>query len=135
MARPFTCFANIRFFITPNMLDDGHDTTVNYAANWTRSFLTPLLTNPNFNNRTLIVVTFDENEVNPMVPCANGDLHNQKQCLDPPPRQCRPPKSLESDGLNVLYPLFPVSYSPGISPKTPRRYVLTLEKKGELAAL
>jgi Phosphoesterase family len=72
MARPFTCFANIRFFITPNMLDDGHDTTINYAANWTRNFLTPLLTNPNFNNnRTLIVITFDENEVNPVVPCAN----------------------------------------------------------------
>jgi acid phosphatase len=45
------------------MLNDGHDTTVDYAANWTRSFLTPLLTNPNFNTPgTLIVVTFDENE-------------------------------------------------------------------------
>jgi len=54
---------NVRAFITPDMLNDGHDTTVDYAGNWTRSFLTPLLNNTNFNgNKTLILVTFDENE-------------------------------------------------------------------------
>lgn len=49
-------------FITPNMTDDGHDTTVTFAANWTRSFLDPLLNNTYFMNDTLIVVTFDEDE-------------------------------------------------------------------------
>jgi hypothetical protein len=45
------------------MLNDGHDTTIDYVSNWTRSFLTPLLNNTNFNdNKTLIIVTFDENE-------------------------------------------------------------------------
>jgi phospholipase C len=50
-------------FITPNMTNDGHDTSVTVAGNWARSFLTPLLSNENFNtDRTLIVLTFDECE-------------------------------------------------------------------------
>jgi len=36
---------------------------VTVAGSWARGFLTPLLTNPNFNTaRTLIVLTFDECE-------------------------------------------------------------------------
>jgi acid phosphatase len=49
-------------FITPNMLHDGHDTNVTYAASWLSSFLTPLLSNKNFMDNTLIHITFDENE-------------------------------------------------------------------------
>ncbi|KAI0105015.1 phosphoesterase family-domain-containing protein [Nemania sp. FL0031] len=50
-------------FITPNMTNDGHDTSVTVAGKWARSFLDPLLSNPNFNkDRTLIVLTFDESE-------------------------------------------------------------------------
>ncbi|KAK6084379.1 acid phosphatase [Seiridium cupressi] len=50
-------------FITPNMTNDGHDTSVTVAGNWARSFLTPLLSNENFNtDKTLIVLTFDECE-------------------------------------------------------------------------
>lgn len=44
------------------MLDDGHDTTVDFAGNWSRSFLTPLLNNTTFMNKTLVILTFDENE-------------------------------------------------------------------------
>ena len=54
---------NLRAFITPNMLDDGHDTTVNYAGNWIRDFLTPLLNDTKFNQeKTLIMITFDETQ-------------------------------------------------------------------------
>ncbi|EGN92691.1 hypothetical protein SERLA73DRAFT_116988 [Serpula lacrymans var. lacrymans S7.3] len=50
-------------FITPNLRDDGHDTTVAYAANWLSYWLLPLLNDTNFNtDRTLILLTFDENE-------------------------------------------------------------------------
>ena len=49
-------------FITPNMLNDGHDTTITYAANWSRSFLDPLLNNTYFMNNTLVILTFDEVE-------------------------------------------------------------------------
>lgn len=50
-------------FITPNLVDDAHDTGVTFAGNWLNFWLTPLLQNPNFNsNRTLIQITFDENE-------------------------------------------------------------------------
>jgi len=52
----------VRAFFTPNMLDDGHDTTVDYAGNWTRSFVSPLLNNTRFMNKTLLLITFDENE-------------------------------------------------------------------------
>ncbi|KAI4912457.1 hypothetical protein J4E90_005861 [Alternaria incomplexa] len=48
-------------FITPNMTSDGHDSTVTVAGTWTRNFLEPLLTNKNFMNNTLVMVTFDEN--------------------------------------------------------------------------
>ncbi len=50
-------------FVTPNMVDDGHDTDVNYISSWLQYWLVPLLSNPNFNDgRTLILLTFDENE-------------------------------------------------------------------------
>jgi hypothetical protein len=49
-------------FITPNMTSDAHDTDVETAGEWLRSFLDPLLTDPNFMSNTLILVTFDENE-------------------------------------------------------------------------
>ncbi|KAF3765703.1 phosphoesterase-domain-containing protein [Cryphonectria parasitica EP155] len=47
-------------FITPNMTDDGHDTSVTVAGAWTRNFLTPLLNDTRFMNNTLVLVTFDE---------------------------------------------------------------------------
>ncbi|KAN0135815.1 Phosphoesterase family domain containing protein [Lactarius tabidus] len=50
-------------FVTPNMVDDAHDTTIDFAANWTNFWLGTLLNDTNFNdNRTLIVLTFDETE-------------------------------------------------------------------------
>jgi acid phosphatase len=48
-------------FVTPNMTNDGHDTTVTFAANWARTWLTPLLNNSYFMNNTLVVLT-----VNPL---------------------------------------------------------------------
>jgi hypothetical protein len=48
--------------ITPNMTNDGHDTTVTFAAEWSRAFLEPLFNNFYFMNNTLIVLTFDEDE-------------------------------------------------------------------------
>ncbi|KAE8453302.1 hypothetical protein EG329_011369 [Mollisiaceae sp. DMI_Dod_QoI] len=49
-------------FITPNMINDGHDTSVTVAGAWTKSFLEPLLSNPTFMQNTLIMLTFDETE-------------------------------------------------------------------------
>ncbi|KAK3943230.1 phosphoesterase family-domain-containing protein [Diplogelasinospora grovesii] len=57
-------------FITPNMTNDGHDTSVTVAGKWSRDFLTPLLSNQNFNtDRTLIILTFDE--------CENYHIENR----------------------------------------------------------
>ncbi|GES65834.1 phosphoesterase-domain-containing protein [Aspergillus terreus] len=48
-------------FITPNMTNDGHDSSLATAGAWSRNFLTPLLSNKSFNtDRTLIILTFDE---------------------------------------------------------------------------
>lgn len=49
-------------FITPNMTNDGHDTTIKVAGQWSRDFLEPLLSNEYFMNDTLVVLTFDEND-------------------------------------------------------------------------
>jgi phosphoesterase family protein len=46
-------------FITPNVLNDGHDTSVSYADAWLASWLPPLLTQP-FASSTLFIVTYDE---------------------------------------------------------------------------
>ncbi|KND94798.1 putative acid phosphatase [Tolypocladium ophioglossoides CBS 100239] len=49
-------------FITPNMTSDGHDTSVTTAGKWCRKFLEPLLTDRNFMQNTLVLLTWDENE-------------------------------------------------------------------------
>ncbi|XMA14844.1 hypothetical protein WAI453_007635 [Rhynchosporium graminicola] len=49
-------------FITPNMTNDGHDSSVTVAGNFVRSFVEPLLSNPHFMKRTLVLITFDETE-------------------------------------------------------------------------
>jgi hypothetical protein len=44
------------------MIDDAHDTSISYGAQFINYWLNPLLGNPKFNDdRTLIVLTFDEN--------------------------------------------------------------------------
>jgi Phosphoesterase family len=47
-------------FFTPNMKNDGHDTSLSFAANWLKGFLDPILKDPSVMKNTLIVVTFDE---------------------------------------------------------------------------
>ena len=43
------------------VFSDGHDTDVNYQAQWLSYWLVPLLKDPNFNTeKTLILLTFDE---------------------------------------------------------------------------
>ncbi|KAH9947845.1 phosphoesterase family-domain-containing protein [Amylocystis lapponica] len=50
-------------FITPNLVNDGHDTTITFMAQWIQYWLVPLLSDERFNNnRTLILLTFDETE-------------------------------------------------------------------------
>jgi Phosphoesterase family len=50
-------------WVTPNLVDDAHDTDIDYGANWLDFWLTPLLNVPAFNdNNTLILLTFDETE-------------------------------------------------------------------------
>lgn len=49
-------------FITPNLVNDGHDTNVTFMSSWLQFWLVPLLSDTRFNNnRTLILLTFDEN--------------------------------------------------------------------------
>lgn len=42
--------------------DDGHDTDVTVAGQWTRDFVEPLLKNPKFKRNTLVLIAFDESE-------------------------------------------------------------------------
>ncbi|KAI0672284.1 phosphoesterase family-domain-containing protein [Trametes maxima] len=50
-------------FITPNLVNDGHDTTIDFVGDWLNYWLVPLLKDERFNtNRTLILLTFDETE-------------------------------------------------------------------------
>jgi hypothetical protein len=50
------------FFVTPNMVNDAHDTNINFTAAWLQYWLVPLLQDKRFNDdKTLIMLTFDEN--------------------------------------------------------------------------
>ena len=49
-------------FFTPNMTNDGHDTSLAYGANWLRGFISGLMSNEYFWNDTMILLTFDETE-------------------------------------------------------------------------
>ncbi|KAJ7844901.1 phosphoesterase family-domain-containing protein [Mycena olivaceomarginata] len=50
-------------FVTPNMVNDAHDTTIDFAASFLQYWFVPLLTDPRVNGEdTLILLTFDENE-------------------------------------------------------------------------
>ena len=49
-------------FFTPNMTNDGHDTSLAYGASWGRRFISELMDNQYFWNDTLILLTFDETE-------------------------------------------------------------------------
>ncbi|KAK1988481.1 phosphoesterase [Colletotrichum cereale] len=49
-------------FVTPNLYNNGHDTNISVSCNWTRSFVEPLLKNPNFNDgKTLVYITWQAN--------------------------------------------------------------------------
>jgi hypothetical protein len=47
-------------FYSPDMDNDGHDTSLKFASTWLKGFLDPLLDDEAFMQKTLIVVTFDE---------------------------------------------------------------------------
>ncbi|KAK4140802.1 phosphoesterase family-domain-containing protein [Dichotomopilus funicola] len=49
-------------FMTPNMMNDGHNTTLDFATKWSHKFLQPLLADKAFDERTLIALTYDESE-------------------------------------------------------------------------
>ena len=68
-------------FVTPNMVNDGHDTTIDYLSAWLEWWLVPLLKDKRFNSGkgkdgTLILLTFDENEV-----CRGVVLHRTYDML------------------------------------------------------
>jgi hypothetical protein len=46
-------------FITPNVLDDGHNTNVSYADHWLKGWLSPLM-NDSFFQSTVFFITYDE---------------------------------------------------------------------------
>jgi acid phosphatase len=48
-------------FITPNELNDAHDTQITYGADWLFPFVSALLDDPHFMNDTLLIINFDEN--------------------------------------------------------------------------
>ncbi|KAI8144839.1 phosphoesterase family-domain-containing protein [Fennellomyces sp. T-0311] len=49
-------------FYTPDMNNDGHDTSLGYASYWLKSWLEPRITKSAFTENTLFVLTWDENK-------------------------------------------------------------------------
>ncbi|KAK4152885.1 phosphoesterase family-domain-containing protein [Chaetomidium leptoderma] len=49
-------------FMSPNMMNDGHNSSLEVATQWSHKFLQPLLAEHAFDERTLIALTYDESE-------------------------------------------------------------------------
>ncbi|KAM7204772.1 putative acid phosphatase [Rhypophila sp. PSN 637] len=49
-------------FISPNMMNDGHNTTLDHATNWSRELMKLILLPEAFDEPTLVMLTFDESE-------------------------------------------------------------------------
>jgi hypothetical protein len=49
-------------FMSPNMMNDGHNSTLETATQWSHKFLQSLLAENAFDERTLIALTYDESE-------------------------------------------------------------------------
>ena len=52
-------------FYSPNLNDDGHDSSLSVASAWLRGFLEPKLADLKFSDGTLAIVTFDEGTGDP----------------------------------------------------------------------
>ncbi|KAH9059205.1 hypothetical protein EDB87DRAFT_1577828 [Lactarius vividus] len=50
--------------VTPNLVNDGHDTTIDFTAQWIEYWLVPLLEDTNFNDNRTLILTFDKNSIN-----------------------------------------------------------------------
>ena len=48
--------------LSPNMLNDGHNTSLPFATRWAKDFLEPLFQDEYFMRKTLILLTYDESE-------------------------------------------------------------------------
>jgi acid phosphatase len=53
-------------FLFVDLARAGLNTGVTFAVNWTRTFLSNVLSNSKFNNKTCALLTFDENEIYPL---------------------------------------------------------------------
>ncbi|KAF6820312.1 putative acid phosphatase [Colletotrichum plurivorum] len=49
-------------FMTPNLVNDGHNTSLEFATEWVHDFLHPMLAKGAFKERTLIQLIYDEAE-------------------------------------------------------------------------
>ncbi len=50
-------------FYVPNMKNDGHDTSVAYAADWFQTRFEPLMADQRFMSDTLLIATYDESKL------------------------------------------------------------------------
>ncbi|CAO3621712.1 unnamed protein product [Cunninghamella blakesleeana] len=49
-------------FYTPDLKNDAHDTNIKYASRWFKKYLEKRINNKAFNQKTMFVVTFDEDD-------------------------------------------------------------------------
>ena len=65
-------------FYTPDLDNDGHDTSIAYTSRWLRDFIEPLLVHPNMKD-TLFLLTYDEDDFITWIPRAKQRTRREKQ--------------------------------------------------------
>jgi acid phosphatase len=61
-------------FVTPNMINDGHDSNIETSATFLKGFLEPKLTDPAYKH-TLFFITFDESGSNKLTMLFDRNNH------------------------------------------------------------
>ncbi|GAC1436174.1 MAG: hypothetical protein NVS9B5_25830 [Terriglobales bacterium] len=71
-------------FLSPNLLDDAHDGTLQMADQWLQTYMAPVISSPTFQKDGLLIILFDEADTNDST---NGGGHVAAVIISPKAKQ------------------------------------------------
>ena len=71
-------------FLSPNLLDDAHDGTLQMADQWLQTYMAPVISSPTFQKDGLLIILFDEADTNDST---NGGGHVATVIISPKAKQ------------------------------------------------
>ena len=78
-------------FLSPNLLDDAHDGTLQMADQWLQTYMAPVISSPTFQKDGLLIILFDEADT---TDSTNGGGHVAAVIISPKAKQGYQSKTL-----------------------------------------